>query len=228
MVGGDLTDVDTLGPALADVEAVHLITFGGDDGADLTNGPELAAALEAAGVSRVSVLGGWTATSVEPALAASGIATGVVQPAEFMGNALEWAEEIVARGTVSMLATYPSVVVHEADIAAVAAAVLTEDGHGGRAYPVTGPEALTPQERTRILAEATGLDLRFVALTPDQERERLRGFGYEEDYVEFGVQLGSSTPEGSGTVLTTIADVTGRPARTFAQWAREHAHRFRG
>jgi uncharacterized protein YbjT (DUF2867 family) len=227
VVAGDLTDTSTLGPAFDGVEGVHLITFGGDDGQDLANGAEIVGLAERAGVRRATVLGGWSPTGVEDALMASTIGWTVLQPVEFMGNALEWAEEIRTKNTVSMLATYPSAMVHEADIAGVAATALTGDGHGGRAYPLTGPQALTPRERAAILAEATGRDIAFVQLTEDGERERLKGYGYDDDYVEFGIQLATDPPEASGVVLPTVEEVTGRPARTFAQWAREHAERFR-
>lgn len=126
-----------------------------------------------------------------------------------------------------MLATYPSAVVHEADIAAVAATALTEAGHAGRYYTLTGPEALTPAERVRLISEATGQDITFVRLSEDAERARLRGYGYDDDYVEFGIQLATNPPEAAAAVLPTIEQVTGRPARTFAQWAEEHAARFR-
>jgi uncharacterized protein YbjT (DUF2867 family) len=226
VVTGDLTDVSTLGPAFDGAEAVHLITFGGDGGEDLTNGPEIVGLAERGGVRRATVLGGWSPTSVEDALMSSRIGWTILQPVEFMANALEWAEEIRTKRTVSMLASYPSAMVHEADIAGVAASALTEDGHGGRTYPLTGPQALTPRERTRILAGATGQDITFVQLTEDGERDRLRGYGYDEDYVEFGIQLATNPPDASGVVLPTVEDVTGRPARTFALWAREHADRF--
>ena len=228
VVAGDLTDTSTLEAAFAGVDGVHLITFGGDDGADLTNGPEIVALAERHVVRRATVLGGWSPTSIEAALRASSIAETVVQPGEFMGNALELADEIRATRTVSMLATYPSAVVHEADIAAVAATALTQDGHAGQSYPLTGPQALTPAERVRILAEATGEDITFVHLSEDEERARLRGYGYDEDYVEFGIQLATNPPEAAGVVLPTVEDVTGRPARTFAQWAHENADQFRG
>jgi uncharacterized protein YbjT (DUF2867 family) len=223
-VAGDLSDAHTLDDAFRGVDAVHLITFSGDE--NLTNGAEIVALAERSGVRRASVLGGWSPTSVESALAASTLAWTIVQPKEFMGNALEWADEIRDSSTVSMLATYRSAVVHEADIASVAVTALTEDGHGGKSYLLTGPEALTPQERTRILADATGKDIAFVRLTEDEERARLRSYGYDEDYVEFGIQLAINPPAEAGVVLPTVEAITGRPARTFALWAQENAESF--
>lgn len=226
-VTGDLIDITSLEAAFEGMDAIHLITFGGDDGEDLTNGTEIVALAERSGISRATVLGGWAPTGIEEALKASSISWTIVQPAEFMGNALDLAPEVRASRTVSMLANYPSAVVHEADIAGVAAAALTTDGHGGRAYPLTGPEALTPAERTRLLADATGESIEFVQLSEEAERERLRSYGYDEDYVEFGIQLAINPPEAAGKVLPTIEEVTGRPPRTFAQWANEHADQFR-
>ena len=203
-VAGDLSDTGTLEDAFHGVNAIHLITFGGDGYEDLTNGADIIALAERNGVQRATVLGGWSPTSIESALKSSNIDWTILQPREFMGNALEWADEIRTNHTVSMLATYPSAVVHEADIASVAVRALTEDGHGGRSYPLTGPEALTPEERAR-----------------------LRGYGYDDDYVEFGIQLATNPPDVAGVVLPTVENVTGRPARTFAVWAQENAEKFR-
>ena len=225
-ITGDLTDITSLEAAFEGMDAIHLITFGGE-GEDLTNGTEIVRLAERSGIRRASVLGGWSPTGVEEALKGSSISWTIVQPAEFMGNALDFAPEVRASRTVSMLANYPSAVVHEADIAAVAAKALTTDGHGGRAYPLTGPEALTPAQRTRLLAEATGEPITFVQLSEEAERERLRGYGYDEDYVEFGIQLATNPPGAADTILPTVEEVTGRPARTFAQWASQHADQFR-
>ncbi|MBD8045378.1 NAD(P)H-binding protein [Arthrobacter sp. Sa2BUA2] len=228
VVAGDLTDPTSLEAAFEGMDAVHLITFGGDELEDLANGTDIVELTARSGIRRATVLGGWAATSIEEALAVSSISWTIVQPAEFMGNALEFVPEVRATRTVSMLANYPSAVVHEADIASVAATALTTEGHAGKAYPLTGPEALTPAERTLLLADAAGEPIEFVQLSVEAERERLRGYGYDEDYVEFGIQLATNPPQAANTVLSTIEEVTGRPPRTFAQWAKEHAHQFRG
>jgi uncharacterized protein YbjT (DUF2867 family) len=210
------------------VDAVHLITFGGDDGAELTTGPGIVERCRRAGVARITVLAGWDRSPLEDALDEQGVGWTRLAPKEFMANALEWAPGIRAEGVVRCMATWPSAVVHEADVAAVAVVALTEDGHAGREYVLTGPEALTPADRTALIGAACGRDLAFVALTEDQERERLRSYGYPEEYVEFGVQLAANPPAGAGEVLPTVAEVTGRPARTFSDWAVEHAAAFRG
>lgn len=223
VVQGDLANVDSVRAAFVGVEAAHLITFGGDEGADLTNGADIVALVEQAGVRRVSVLGGWMPNSVDEALEASDLAWCRVEPVEVMGNTYDWEDEIRTHSTVSALATYPSAMVHEADIAAVAVCGLTLDGHARQHYPVTGPEALTPAQRTAILAETIGRPITHVQLTEPEERARLATHGLGDDYVEFGIQLATNPPDAAGKVLDTVPRLTGHPARTFAQWAQEFA-----
>lgn len=224
---GDLTNIESLEPIFEGVDALHLITFGGDDGTDLTNGAEIVALAERSEVKRISVLSGWSPTSIEAALETSPIASAVLQPVDFMGNAKDWIDEIRQTGTVSTLASYPTVAVHEADIASVAACALTEDGHAGHEYRLTGPAPLTPAERTAIIGSAINRELLHTQLTEDQERERLALHGIGEEFVEFGIQLATNPPEGASTVEDTVKHVTTHPARTFEQWVQENARLFR-
>ncbi|MEU4766100.1 hypothetical protein AB0H12_22855 [Actinosynnema sp. NPDC023794] len=132
-----------------------------------------------------------------------------------------------------------SACVHEADIAAVAATALTTDGHAGQTNTLTGPEALTPRDKVRHLADATGRDLRFEEHTPQQARAlwtaeppspqiyRVAPGGPAEK-ADFVIGLYANVPESGATVTDVVERVTGRPARTYAQWAVEHADAFRG
>lgn len=226
-VRGDLTDVDSFRQAVTGCNAVHLITFNGEFGETLTNGAELVAAAEEAGAQRVSVLGGWDESTVEPALRESDLAWAQLAPVEFMSNAKEWAPEIVSHRRVRTLADWPSAMVHPADIAAVAVAVLLDAPAEGQTYYLTGPEALTPAERTARIADALGEEVAWIHLTEDEERERLQSFGYDEGYVEFGVELAKNPPEIGQVVQDTVTRLTGRPGRTFAQWAHENVELFR-
>lgn len=78
-----------------------------------------------------------------------------------------------------------------------------------------------------IVAQASGQAIDHVQLSEDAERARLVGYGYDPDYVEFGVQLALNPPGDPSVVLSTVEAVTGRPARTFTQWAGENAAAFR-
>lgn len=227
-VQGDLTDLDSMRAAMEGCEAVHFITFDGATGAPLQNGAELVALAEASGVQRISVLGGWFESTLEPALRAGSIPWAQLAPVEYMTNAFEWAPEVAQHRRVRTLADWPSAMIHAGDIAAVAVVLLTEDGHDGQVYYLTGPEALTPAERAARLGEALGEDVEWIHLDEDEEVERLRAFGYDEAYVAFGLELAKNPPEVGQIVQDTVTRLTGQPGRTFAQWARENVEAFRG
>ncbi|MEV0388419.1 NAD(P)H-binding protein [Nonomuraea sp. NPDC050643] len=224
---GDLAEPRSLAPALEGVTGLHLITFGGDDYASLQTGPELVELAAKAGVTRVSVLSGWDETSVEEALRAGDLGWTRLQCVEFMANARDWVTSIREEGVVRVFGDHPGAVVHEADIAAVAVTALVEEGHAGQTYLLTGPQALRPAERVRLIGEAIGREIRFEELDAEGYRALMRASGVPEDMIEFGVQLGANPPEAGGVVLPTVEQVTGRAGRTFAQWAGENAALFR-
>ncbi|MFC7328131.1 NmrA family NAD(P)-binding protein [Marinactinospora rubrisoli] len=228
VVAGDLTDVASLGAAFAGVTAAHLITFDGATFAPLTTGPDLVELARASGVRRVTVLKGDVGkTPLEEAVEAGGLAWTYLSPGEFMANALEWAESVRTEGVVREgFANARSPMIHEADIAAVAATALTGDGHAGREYVLTGPETLTPPEKVLILGAALGRRVRYVALTEEECVAQWRAAGYSDEDVEFFRTMRTDPPEAARTVRPTVEQVTGRPARTFAQWVREHAAAF--
>ncbi|MCW2881553.1 MAG: hydroxylase [Sphaerisporangium sp.] len=245
VVAGDLNDVATLTPAFDGVTAAHLINFS-KDYKPLRNGQQIVDLALRAGVRKVTILGGWEEGTLEPAARSSTLEWTHLRPIEFMSNTLaDWGERLRSDGVIrEPYGDRKSAPVHESDIGAVAAVALTEDGHAGRAYTLTGPEVLTPRDKIRILSEATGRNLTFEELTPDQTRKQwaeegrppelllFKVFGdtpqvgYRE-MVEFLLNVYGSDHEVGSTVTDAVEKVTGRPARTFAQWAAEHAGAFR-
>ncbi|MDC3960998.1 SDR family oxidoreductase [Polyangium jinanense] len=226
-VAGDLTAPDTFAEAFEGIEALHLINFGGDDSAPLETGARIVALAERAGVRRITVLLGGAPAPLDEAVAAGSIDWTFLQPVEFMANHLEWAASIRSEGLVRE--PFPdrlSAVVHEADIAAVAVAALTQDGHAGKTYTLTGPEVLSLRQKVDILAAAAKREINLVELTEQQARERWQGMGFSPEAIEFFVYIYGNTPEIGYTVTPTVEQVTGRRARTFAQWAAEHASAF--
>jgi uncharacterized protein YbjT (DUF2867 family) len=242
VVAGDLGETRSLAPAFDGVEAAHLINFHGDY-RPLRNGQQIADLAGRSGLRKVTLLGGWEESTLEPAVRAGALEWTALRPIEFMANTLaDWGERLRTEGVVhEPYGDRMSAPVHEADIAAVAAVALTEDGHAGRTYHLTGPEVVTPRDKVRILAAATGRDLRFDELSPERAREewanrlpdllvlRVLGDGIATaERIELLLRLYGNIPEIGYTVTDTVERVTGRPARTFARWAAEHADRFRG
>lgn len=228
IAAGDLMKPETLREALEGIEAMFLIISSDEPYAYLNTDPQAIALAEAAGVKRVVVLVGYEEGPVEEALRASGMQWTLVKPAEFMANALaDWRETIRAEGVVrEFYGDALSARVHEGDIAAVAVEALLDEGHHGRSYPLTGPEALTRREAVQAISTAIGKEIPFVELTEEEARQQWRDQGYDEESVDFFVQMAKNPPEAGYTVLPTVEQVLGRPARTFAEWAVEHKREF--
>ena len=108
------------------------------------------------------------------------------------------------------------------DIAAVAAKVLLEDGHHGKKYAMTGPQALSKVEKVRIIGEVLGREIRFEEISRDEARTQMLVLGYGEaaDWLLDGdaQMIGHPQP-----VLSTVPDLLGRPSTTFAEWVQAHA-----
>ncbi|MFF5446277.1 NmrA family NAD(P)-binding protein [Streptomyces sp. NPDC012888] len=223
LVAGTHTAPQHLGGALEGVDRLHVTVTAGL--AEV--GPELVRRAVAAGVRRITVLwGGWVGP-VERAVAESGVEWTRLEPQEFMSNTLTWADSIRSEGVVREPYDFPSALVHEADIAAVAAAALLDEGHAGRAYNLTGPEPLTPSQRIAVLSRLAGRDIAFVRITHEQAVDRLMATGVARADAEYVVGWYAKPTADSTTVDDTVERVTGRPARTFPDWAAEHAERFR-
>jgi uncharacterized protein YbjT (DUF2867 family) len=112
-----------------------------------------------------------------------------------------------------------------ADIATVAALALTAPGHEGRIYELSGPQALTPADRVTILAQVLGRDLRFQAQDDDEARAQMSATTPAQ-YVDAFFNFYADGALDESKVLPTVRTLTGRPPRTFAQWASEHAAAF--
>lgn len=113
------------------------------------------------------------------------------------------------------------------DVAAVAVKTLTEDGHQGKAYTLTGPEALTNAEIAQILSQALGREIRFVNLPPEQLKPALLGAGMPEWSVDAVLDLQRLYREGkAATVTDGVERVLGRKPIGFAQFARDYKLAF--
>lgn len=165
---------------------------------------------------------------IEKLVEETGLAWTFLRAGGFASNTLGWADEIRATGTVSWIhGDGGRSLVHEADLAAVAALALTEDGHAGRRYDLTGPSVVTQREQVRLIGEALGRDLTWVELPVEEARDVLRDMGWSPEFIEGGLAHWASIVDTPEPVTDVVERVTGVPARSFAQWAREHADAFR-
>ncbi|MEV6107128.1 NAD(P)H-binding protein [Streptomyces sp. NPDC051940] len=110
------------------------------------------------------------------------------------------------------------------DVAEAAAVALTEDGHSGRTYVLTGPDSLTYAQATALLGQAAGRALRYAALSPADYADRLRAAGAPEWAVIWQLGLYELIDDGANTPVTdTVERLTGRPPRRLGDYATEYA-----
>lgn len=158
----------------------------------------------------------------------SGLDIAYLRAGGFMSNAVWWADTIRDEGRV-----YDSTdpgrigVVDNGDIARVAALALTEEGHAGHAYTLTGPEALTAREQTKILANVLGRPINFVDVTPEQFERTSIETGMPERTAHAVRDLNELFRAGRAGVLSDdIKNLTGTAPRTFDQWCAAHPDMF--
>jgi uncharacterized protein YbjT (DUF2867 family) len=110
------------------------------------------------------------------------------------------------------------------DLADVAVAALTDDRHAGQLYDVTGPRSLTYADATAEIARATGREIRYVQVTPQEYAAALREAQLPPDLVDLIVYLFTEVlVERNASVADGVTRALGRPPRDFGDYARATA-----
>ncbi|GII75786.1 nucleotide-diphosphate-sugar epimerase [Sphaerisporangium rufum] len=236
---GDLADPGSLDAALDGVDTVFLVwpTLAADHAAPATIAALAARArrivyLSTRGVTPDtepvpgSILG--SHALLERLIAGSGAAHTFLRPGGFAANTLMWAPQIRQTGDVHWVyGDAGRSLIHERDIAAVAAHVLTTPGHDGAVYELTGPETLTQAEQAAAIGEAIGRPVRWVELDPGQAREQMVAGGMPVEMAATIIAGQAAMVAAPEPVLPTVERLIGRPATPYARWARDHADDFR-
>jgi uncharacterized protein YbjT (DUF2867 family) len=165
---------------------------------------------------------------IERLIQTSGLQWTFLRPGMFAANALYWwASQIRSSDLVRWpYGAVPTAPIDERDIAAVAVRALCEDGHAGAEYVLTGPQSLSQMEQVHTIGSAIGRPLRFQEMTPEEaQRESLASM--PPSIVNMLLNAWSAAVDRPAHVTPTVAEVTGTPARTFFNWATDHAAEFR-
>jgi uncharacterized protein YbjT (DUF2867 family) len=165
---------------------------------------------------------------VERLIEASGLRWTFLQPGPLAINCRHWWAPQLRKGDVvrwfyADAATAP---VHERDIAAVAVRVLCDQGHDGREYVLTGPASLTQRELVQIIGDALGRPLRFEELSREAAREQMLAMMFTPAIADMLLDAYAAAVGRPAPVTTTVLEVTGAPARSFQDWALDHAGDF--
>src|SRR3989475_10663300 len=198
-VQGDLAKPETLASVFAGCTKLFLLTGNVENASDLQR--HAIAAARQAGIAHVVRLSAFGASQhsnsvigrmhhqIEKELQESGLAWTMLRPHHFMQNLLSQADNIIHQGVVYSSSGDGRIpFVDTRDIAAVAAVTLTEPGHTGKKYVITGSEALSYRQAADILGEAIGKPLRFIGEPVDEARARLPRAGQPT------LQVGSLLP----------------------------------
>ncbi|MEU0692439.1 NAD(P)H-binding protein [Streptomyces niveus] len=231
-VEGDLDRPDSMKAALEGVRSLFLVSRIGPDA-------EIIRAARSAGVEHVVLVSSITVRThphlgpaeenltVERLLKDSGMAWTILRPTQFASNALWWAAAIRERETVRV--PYADVglpTIHPADIASVARTALTDHGHRGHTYALTGPERITARQQVETIATVLGRDVPLVGIGRAEAHRTMAAFLGDEAADAVLDVTGGDVNDELLAVRDTVPRIIGAPARTFRQWVTENAAAF--
>jgi uncharacterized protein YbjT (DUF2867 family) len=240
-VVGDLARPETLASAFNGAQKLFLLTHYYEDMVELQHNAIVAA--RAAGVTHIVKVSAFAATDhskapigqwhyqIEKELQESGIGWTMLQPHHFMTNLVAQAEYVIKEGAIYSPSGDGKIpYVDPRDVAAVAFVTLTQPGHLGKTYVVTGSEAISYRQASEIIGNVIGKKLRFVDESPEEARARRIREGVPPAVIESILAIGAYQRAGGKTVTitNTIAALTGRPPRTVAEYIQENASVFTG
>jgi uncharacterized protein YbjT (DUF2867 family) len=239
-VGLTLFDWDrpeTHGPAVTGATAVYLVGPQAVHDPSPVVGPFLEHAARA-GVERVVFLSSLGVEfpreppdsgrhRVEEQVRSSGLAWTILRPSGFNQNFSEdfLLPGIVQADTVATATGDGAVAFIDAtDIAAVAAAALTDRRHSGKTYVLTGPQALTFAQTATIISRAAGRTVTHQPMSSDALHDVLVTAGLTPDLAATVLRDQEAIRDGFGArVNDTVAEITGRPPTSFADYATQAA-----
>jgi uncharacterized protein YbjT (DUF2867 family) len=237
---GDLNDPRTLGPALDGVETAFLSSTFEPHLAELQI--RFVEAAKAAGVRRIVQQSGIGADvhrccvrafswfgQVEEAVIASGLQHTRLRPTFLLQNLLNDASTIATQGMVcGPYRNIPWTWVDARDVAAVAAAALTDARHAGQIYTVTGAESLTFTDLAARMSATLNKPIRYNDISSNEMRGRLQATGTPPILIAAILELWDAYVSGFLRIepTTVVKDVTGRDPRRIEDFLFDYRDRF--
>ncbi|WP_308298943.1 NAD(P)H-binding protein [Streptomyces sp. GESEQ-35] len=235
VVAGSPADPASLAAAFTGVTAA-LVVLSGDVAGEARN---IAEAARAADVEHLVFLSSASVLhplphgiaeehrAAEREITASGAATTFLRPGPFHANTSWWTKTVQESSSVRCwIGNNPGAPIDEYDIASAAVAALTQDGHRGKAYVLTGGEVLTSEEQARILGDVLGRSLSFSVASQEEVVEVFAGITGDRAAAETNVAALHSPEVPWATSTTAVRDLTGRDPRPYRAWAVANAALF--
>lgn len=231
---GDLDKIETLEPAVNGAKRIFLITFQKQQDMNVIESAKRAGIQQILKLSTLEAskphlrVGRWHRER-EEMIESSGIGWTFLRPGMFMTNTIEWwAETIKKQGAVY----FPGgkgrfAPVDPRDVAAVAAVALTEPGHLGKYYELTGPELLTIGDMADIISRVLAKPVKYVNVPLIAARLQMLLSGMDRELVRALVEVASELRSDRGAQITdTVEQISRYPAHTFEMWCQENIKAF--
>ena len=234
VVAGDLAKPESLGVALKGIDRLFLLSPPVPDQVELET--NLVNAAKAAGVRHIVKFSAMTADpdvvprfpcahgKVEEAIRRSGLAWTFLRPTFFMQNLLGFAD-MVRQGVIYQPAgKSKAAFVDTRDIAAVAVAALTEPGHEGKAYEITGPQLLSYDDVAAVFSRVTGKPVKYQDIPTATAKQAMLGMGIPDWNCDGINELMDQMRADQYTMTTDVVSRVGHKApTTLEQFVRENA-----
>jgi uncharacterized protein YbjT (DUF2867 family) len=231
----DLADPASLEPGLRGADALFLLWPFTSTEVTAALAPQVAK-LAARHVTRIVYLSAQPAAErpgsfwalTERAVEDSGAEWTFLRPTGFASNTLMWADQIRSGDVVRWpFGAAARSLIDERDIAAVAVKALTEDGHTGSRYLLSGPAVLTQAEQLAAIGRALRRDLTWQELSRGEAQQALAAAWGDPGFAASALGTWERFVTHPEVVTSTVRDLTGVPAHTFADWATANADAFR-
>lgn len=236
VVLGDLDRPETLEPAIAGVDKVYLLTWNGATQAQqVSDFIGVAKRVGAPHIVRHSMWGSPRSRIIaqgeqaEAEIASSGLPWTMLKPTFFMQNTLMAAPTIANDGVIYWDMNDGRLgMIDVRDIIDVAVSVLTGEGHEGQRYVLTGPAAISFHDVAATFSAVLGRQITYVPVPGEASLQSMIGMGFSEWVARGYMELSEGFSEGFASQTTdNVARLTGHPARSFEQFARDFSGAFR-
>ena len=236
VVVGDLDRPETLEPAIAGVDKVYLLTWNGPTQAQQVH--DFIRVAKRAGSPHIVRHSMWGSPrsriigqgeQAETEIKASGLPWTMLKPTFFMQNTLMAAPTIASDGVIYWdMKDGRLGMIDVRDIVDVAVSVLTGEGHEGQSYVLTGPAAISFHDVAATFSAVLGREVTYVPVPGEASLQSMIAMGFPEWVSRGFIELSEGFSEGFASQVTgNAATLTGHPARSFEQFARDFAGAFR-
>lgn len=235
VITGDLDTPESILPAVINVDKIYLLTWNGKT--QLQQAENVLNAAKEAGNPHIIRHSMWGPENsriikqgykIEQMIKSSGLPWTLLKPTFYMQNTMMAAQTISSDGVIYWNMKDGNLgMIDVRDIAEAAFSVITSQGHEGKSYILTGPEAISFNDIAKIFSKVLDKEVKYVNVPGDASFQAMTGMGVPEWIAKGYVELSEGFSENFANSTTKNVEIlTGHPARSFEQFAKDFALAF--